>query len=74
MVRSHEITDMVALHLGRGTVALQDRFFEDLGAESVDMVNIIATAERRFNLVIEEETLSRLRTVGDLAEYIQHNT
>ena len=70
MSQATEVLDLVALQLGLRKVALQDRFIEDLGAESVDIVNIIATAEERFSIFIDEETASRLQTIGDLVQFI----
>lgn len=70
MSQATEVLDMVALQLGLRKVALQNRFIEDLGAESVDIVNIIATAEERFSIFIDEETASRLQTIGDLVQFI----
>lgn len=70
MSRATEVLDMVALQLGLRKVALQDRFIEDLGAESVDIVNIIAAAEEQFSIFIDEETASRLQTIGDLVQFI----
>lgn len=61
-----EIQGMVGLQLGRRAVQAGDRIVEDLGAESVDVVNIIASVEDRYQIAIEEEELPEIVTVGDL--------
>ncbi|MCP4691355.1 MAG: acyl carrier protein [Desulfobacterales bacterium] len=66
-----EITAMIALQLGKRTVTATDFLIEDLGAESVDIVNIIATVEERYGIEIGEETLARIRTVADLVDHVQ---
>ena len=71
MANITEIIQLVALQLGKHRVAPEDRFIEDLGAESIDIVNIIATAEERYGLFISEEAMGRIRTPGDLLAHIQ---
>ena len=43
---------------------------EDLGADSLDLVDIIMVFESEFNTTLPEEDFSDLRTIKDLAEYI----
>ena len=63
-----DVKSLVALHLGRRSVNAGDRIIEDLGAESVDVVNIIAGLEDRYHITIEEAELPDIRTVADLFE------
>ncbi len=44
---------------------------EDLGADSLDLVDIIMVFESEFNTTVPEEDFSDLRTIKDLAEYIR---
>ncbi len=44
---------------------------DDLGADSLDVVELMMAIEDKFGVVIEEEDAFRLRTVGDLATYIE---
>lgn len=46
---------------------------EDLGADSLDIVEILMIVEEEFGLAIPEEEFPNLRTVGDLCDYIQAN-
>jgi len=61
---------MVRLQLGRPEVKADDRIVEDLGAESMDIVNIVAALEERFGLAIDEAALPEIRSVRDLAELV----
>jgi len=61
-----EIVELVALQLGVAEVRLDDRLAEDLGAESADVMNLVATLEDRYRIEVEEEELAELRTVRDL--------
>ncbi len=63
-----EIQKLVALQLGKRRVAAGDRLVEDLGAESIDLVNLVATVEDRYDIEIAEEELAELRTVADVHE------
>jgi len=49
-----------------------DRPFADLGIDSLMMVDIVVAAEDRFGLMISDDEWTRFRTVGELADYIQH--
>lgn len=63
-----DIRDLVALQLGLKSVSAGDRLIEDLGAESADVVNLVAAVEDKYAIVVEEEEIADLRTVGDVFE------
>lgn len=46
---------------------------EDLGADSLDIVEILMIVEEQFNISVPEEEFPRLRTVGALCDYIEAN-
>jgi acyl carrier protein len=70
-VTSEDIQTLVGLQLGKRKVSAQDRLMEDLGAESADMVNIIATIEDKYRISLEEADISRVRTVRDLYDLVK---
>jgi acyl carrier protein len=72
-VTIEDIQALVGLQLGRRKVSGQDRLLEDLGAESADIVNIIATVEDKYHISLEEADISRVRTVRDLYDLIEHS-
>ena len=45
-------------------------FMEDLGADSLDVAELIMSIEDEFNLEINEEDLEGLRTVDDVVDYL----
>jgi acyl carrier protein len=61
-----DVLSLVAVQLGRKRVAAEDRLVEDLGAESLDLVNIVAALEDLYGIDIPEEEIADLRTVADL--------
>lgn len=66
-----EIRDLVAVQLGARTVAAGDRLVEDLGAESADVVNLVAAVEDKYAIAVEEEEIADLRTVRDVFELVR---
>jgi acyl carrier protein len=60
------IEQLVAIQLGLKRVKKSDRIVEDLGAESADIVNLIAAVEDRYGIVIDEEEIPAIRTAEDL--------
>jgi acyl carrier protein len=72
VVTMEEIQTLVRLQLGRRKVFAEDRFMEDLGAESADLVNLIATVEDKFNISFDEADISRVRTVQQLYDLIKN--
>ena len=69
-----EINKLVGLQLGKKNVHEQDRFMEDLGAESADIANLVATAEEKYKITIKESEIARLITPADLFALIQQRT
>jgi acyl carrier protein len=62
-----DVREVVARQLGVHEVRLHDRLVEDLGAESIDLVTIVAVMEETYGVNVDEERLPLLRTVHDLA-------
>ena len=45
----------------------------DLGADSLDVVELLMSIEDEFGVEIPDEEIEKLRTVGDVVNYIQEN-
>ena len=45
-------------------------FIEDLGADSLDIVELVMEFEKEFNIDIPDEDAEKLRTVGDAMQYL----
>ena len=62
----------IEVRLGRRNVKLEDRFFEDLGAESIDMLYILADIQAQTGIFVPEEILPDLNCAGDLYKYLEN--
>ncbi len=49
-------------------------FTNDLGADSLDTVELIMEFEKEFNIAIPDEQAEKIGTVGDAISYIENNT
>jgi acyl carrier protein len=52
-------------------VTLEASFVEDLGADSLDIVELVMAFEEEFDMEIPDEDAEKIRTVGDAVKYIQ---
>ena len=46
---------------------------EDLNADSLDVVEVIMALEAEFHMEIPDEDAEKIKTVGDLANYVKNN-
>ena len=53
------------------TITLDPNLVDDLGADSLDVVELIMSVEDEFGFSIPDEDAAELVTVGKLAEYIE---
>jgi acyl carrier protein len=52
-------------------VVLEASFIDDLGADSLDTVELVMAFEEAFNIEIPDEDAEKIRTVGDAVDYIK---
>jgi acyl carrier protein len=55
-------------------VAPAAKFIEDLGADSLDTVELVMAFEEEFDIEIPDEDAEKITTVGDAIQYIKENT
>lgn len=55
------------------TISVETNIVDDLGADSLDVVELIMSVEDEFGLSISDEDAAELTTVGKLIEYIEAN-
>jgi acyl carrier protein len=58
------------LNIEEGNITTASRFQEDLGADSLDIVELLMEIEEVFGVNISDEESERLKTVGDAVKYI----
>jgi len=59
------------LNVPEEKVTLGARLAEDLGADSIDAVELIMNIEDAFNIEVSDEVAQSIKTVGDLVKYIE---
>jgi acyl carrier protein len=55
-------------------VTTEASFVEDLGADSLDTVELVMAFEEEFGLDIPDEDAEQMRTVGEAVDYLKKNT
>ncbi len=51
----------------------QSKFVEDLGADSLDVVELVMALEEEFDLEIPDEDAEKIATVGEASKYIERH-
>lgn len=72
MSTKDEVIEIIVEQLGvdAADVTPEQSFVEGLGADSLDLTELIMTFEERFGYEITEEEAEKLRTVGDVINFI----
>ena len=67
-----KVRDIIEKELGveRDKMTDEASFIEDLGADSLDIVELVMEFEKEFNIDIPDEDAEKLRTVGDATKYL----
>jgi acyl carrier protein len=59
---------------GEKTVTLETSFVNDMGADSLDIVELVMELEDEFDVSIPDEEAEKMQTVGDAVKYINEHT
>ncbi len=54
-------------------VTPEAKFIEDLGADSLDTVELVMALEEEFNIEVPDEQAEKLQTVGDVIKYVEES-
>ena len=61
------------LGVTEATVTMEASFIDDLGADSLDIVELIMALEEEFDIEIPDADAEKVVTVGDVVDYIKEN-
>ena len=69
------VKNIIVKQLGvkEGDVKNESKFIEDLGADSLDTVELIMEFEKEFNIAIPDDQAENIATVGEAVQYIADN-
>lgn len=67
------VTDLIVEQLGvsKDEVVNQASFVDDLGADSLDIVELVMSIEESFDIEIPDEDAEKLQTIGDAITYLR---
>jgi len=70
-----KVKDVIVEQLGveDDTIKLDTSFIDDLGADSLDIVELIMALEEEFDMQIPDGEAEKISTVNDVVEYIKNN-
>jgi acyl carrier protein len=68
-----QVKAIVAEKLGVNVdqVKPESNFIDDLGADSLDTVELVMAFEEKFNIEIPDEDAEKMKTVGDAVKYLK---
>lgn len=67
------VTDLIVEQLGvsKEEAALKASFIDDLGADSLDIVELVMSLEEEFDVEIPDEDAEKIQTIGDAVSYLK---
>jgi acyl carrier protein len=67
-----KVAELLSAHLGVdvGIITLESDIIKDLGADSLDVVQLLMDMEDNFGIVVSEDDAANLKTVGDIVNLI----
>ena len=70
-----KVRQLICEQLGKSEdkVNMNTRIVEDLGADSLDVVELLMSLEDEFGLSLPDEVAMQMKTVGDIVSYIDAN-
>ncbi|MBL7067038.1 MAG: acyl carrier protein [Candidatus Marinimicrobia bacterium] len=74
MSNFEKVQEIVADKLGveKSKITKEASFIDDLGADSLDTVELIMKMEEDFDIEIPDEEAEKLKTIGDVVDYLDN--
>ena len=69
-----EVKDIIVeqLDVEEDAVTMEASITDDLGADSLDVVDLVMSIEESFDVEIPDEEVENIKTVGDIVKYIEN--
>lgn len=61
------------LDVDADSITKDSLLIEDLGADSLDAIDIVMSVEDKFKIEVPDEIIEKIETVGDMLNYIENN-
>ncbi len=61
------------LEIEKEDITLESNLTDDLGTDSIDLVDLAMSVEDEFSIELPEELIEQVQTVGDIVSYIENN-
>ena len=61
------------LRVDINSITEDTRIVDDLGADSLDVVEMLMTIEQDYGVIVPDDVIATFKTVGDVARYIENN-
>jgi acyl carrier protein len=76
MALEDRVTDLIVEQLGvaKDEAVLKASFIDDLGADSLDIVELVMSLEEEFDIEIPDEDAEKIQTIGDAVDYLKEAT
>ncbi len=62
------------LEVDESIITLDASITADLGADSLDLVDLAMSIEDEFDIELNDDALETIKTVGDMVRYVEDNT
>ncbi len=71
----NEIIEAIAkqLKIDPANITPETDIIDDLGADSLDVVELLMTIEDKYGIVVPDDEVTNLRTIAKMSEYIESN-
>ncbi len=69
---SEKVTSIIGERLGveHASLVPEANLLDDLGADSLDVVELVMALEEEFNIEVPDEDVEGIRTIGDIVQYV----
>lgn len=71
-----EVREILAeqLDVDKDSIGMNSKLAEDLGADSLDAIDIVMTIEDQYAIEVPDENIENMKTVEDIVSFIESNT